>query len=188
MIYLPTTILAMPEGEDRDYIEKLYIDFHRLMYATARKLTREPAAVEDIVSESTLKLIGHIDTLRGLSRQQVAAYVTRTVWNTALKHARAARREEIVEPCSWQFPADLTADVERQILAQEELALVLAQIYQLPPQEQRAMRLKYGGDMTDAEIAAALGVSETTVRGYLSRARQRLKAALYGEEAEGTDE
>ena len=188
MILFPSAILAMPDGEDRDYIEKLFTDFHRLMYSIAWKATREQATVEDIVSESTLKLIEHIDTLRGLHKKQVESYVARTVWNTALLHLRDARREEDLETDLWRFPASLESDVERRVLAREELELVLGQIYKLPPQEQRVLRMKFGADMDDGAIAAALGIAESSVRGYLSRGRRRLRVALYGEEEEATDE
>ena len=37
MIILPSVILAMPVGDDRDYIEWLYREHHKLMLFTAWK-------------------------------------------------------------------------------------------------------------------------------------------------------
>ena len=51
----------------------------------------------------------------------------------------------------------------------------------LPENERRAVKLRYGEGKRDAEIAAALGVAESTVRKYLAAARQKLKRTIYAD-------
>ncbi len=73
---------------------------------------------------------------------------------------------------------------EQRILLQEELSLVRDAMKVLTPKEKDLLRMKYGEGKRNAEIAAAIGLSESSISQYVSRARARLKAMLY----EGGDE
>lgn len=58
---------------------------------------------------------------------------------------------------------------------------VWAAVRALPPRQRAAVVLRYWDDLTDAEIAAALGCSVGTVKSQLAKARVSLARAL-GEE------
>lgn len=49
MIMLPSVILAMPAGDDRNYMEWLYKEHYRLMFSTAWKIFKDKATVDDVV-------------------------------------------------------------------------------------------------------------------------------------------
>ena len=182
MILFPIAILDMPEGEDRDYMEWLYTNYHSQMFAVAWKMSKEKAEVEDIVSESVLKLITHVKTLRTLSEKQLYVYIVKTVKTTAINAKK--QQHENMEIGDWMFPNDFKSPVEGQIEIEETLQFVLSEIYKLPEKEQQVLRLKYTTDKTDDEIAEIVGLSANSIRKYLSRSRERLKRALYekGEE------
>jgi RNA polymerase sigma-70 factor (sigma-E family) len=57
-----------------------------------------------------------------------------------------------------------------------ERAALLAALRQLPPRQRAVIVLRYWQDLTDAQIAAALGCSPGTVRSQLSRALAKLRA------------
>ena len=59
-------------------------------------------------------------------------------------------------------------------LARERAAL-LAALRQLPPRQCAMIVLRYGEDLTDTQIAAALGCSPTAVRSQLSRGVAELR-------------
>ena len=89
MIMLPNAILVMPYGDDRDYIEWLYKQHHKLMFFTAWKIFRDEATVDDVVSESCVALIKNISTLRGLERNKLRVYIVSSV--TAVAPARGPK-------------------------------------------------------------------------------------------------
>ena len=63
-------------------------------------------------------------------------------------------------------------DREALLSARQALAAALAQ---LPPRQRLALALRYVHDLSDAEIAAALGCRVGTAHALLSRARAALR-------------
>ena len=184
MIMLPSVILAMPAGDDRDYMEWLYKEHYRLMFSTAWKVFKDKATVDDIVSESCLALMKKIPTLRGLERNKLRVYIVSTVRNTSLNFFDKQQRinshvvgdeSEAIEAVSDGF------DVEEKVVLEDELSRVWKAIKQLPTKEQQIMRMKYAMEMADDEIAKEVGRSANSIRKYVGRARDRIKAIVYAE-------
>lgn len=184
MIILPSVILAMPAGDDRDYMEWLYKQHYRLMFSTAWKIFRDKATVDDIVSESCLALMKKIPLLRGLERNKLRIYIVSTVRNTSLNFFDKQKRinshvvsneSEVIEALSDGF------DIEEKVLLEDELARVWNAIKQLPIKEQQIMRMKYVMEMPDDEIAKEVGLSTSSIRKYIGRARDHIKAIVYAE-------
>ena len=182
MIILPSVILAMPAGDDRDYMTWLYEQHHRLMFATAWKYTRDKQAVEDIVSDSCVALIKKIPVLREMERDKLRAYIIAAVRNTALNHLDKQQRAKahivpVADEKMNQLPDG--ADIQRRVELKEELADVWAAISSLSDTEQRVMQMRYSQDLSDEEIASRLGVSTDSIRKYVSRARAHIRAIVY---------
>lgn len=184
MIILPNVIFTMPEGGDRDYMAWLYKEHHRLMFSTAWKHIRDKHTVEDIVSDSCVALMKNINTLRQLDRIKLRAYIVTTVRNTALdyidKSQRTAKYVVHASDEAMRTISDAT-DVQQEVALREEVADVWAAIGNLRYKEQRIMQLRYSRGMTDQEIAHKLGLSEESIRKYVSRARIHIKAMLRAE-------
>ena len=86
MFILPIVIATMPDGNDRDFMEQLYRQHHRLMLATAWRYTNELTNVEDIVSDSCLSLMKKIPVLQSLGCNKLRMYIVSTVRNTAINY------------------------------------------------------------------------------------------------------
>ena len=184
MIILPVAILAMPEGYDRQYMEILYRQKHRLMFATAWRYFNTPAEVEDVVSDSCLALIKNLPTIRGLECNKLNAYIVSIVKNTAINHINARRRRERVFSNVDDEAVMDTSDglnVERKVELEEELEQVTHAIEQLSQNERDVMRMKYFMEMDDEAIARETGLSVNSIRQYVVRARKHIKAALYAD-------
>ena len=138
--------------------------------------------MDDIVSESCVALIQNLDTLKKLSDGVLRAYIVTTTKNKAIDFARKKQRErnkilhmdeasmeEIAEPVSF----------DRKISVQQDIDMVKQAILALPERERETLRLKFFQHMDDGQIAEILGVEENTVRRYIMRGRNHLKAALY---------
>ena len=72
-------------------------------------------------------------------------------------------------------------DIEEKVLLEDELARVWNAIKQLPIKEQQIMRMKYVMEMPDDEIAKEVGLSTSSIRKYIGRARDHIKAIVYAE-------
>jgi RNA polymerase sigma-70 factor (sigma-E family) len=96
------------------------------------------------------------------------AYLRRILVNAS--HHRFRRRRVTEQPGDPpEIPVDGPAD-----LVGERTAL-LAALHQLPPRQRAVVVLRYWEDLTDAQIAATLGCSPSTVRSQLSRALAKLR-------------
>ena len=96
------------------------------------------------------------------------AYLRRILVNASNRRFRRRRvTEQPGDPpeTAVEGPADLVS----------ERAALLAALRQLPPRQRAVVVLRYWEDLTDAQIALALGCSPGTVRSQLSRALAKLR-------------
>lgn len=73
---LPLMIAVMPEGADRDYMEWLFVEHHRLMMVTAFGIVPQSADADEIVSDSLIALYKKIDKLRGMAWRKMRCVCT----------------------------------------------------------------------------------------------------------------
>jgi RNA polymerase sigma-70 factor (sigma-E family) len=96
------------------------------------------------------------------------AYLRRILVNASNRRFRRRRvAEQPGDPpeTAVEGPAELVGD----------RAALLAALRQLPPRQRAVVVLRYWEDLTDAQIAAAIGCSPGTVRSQLSRALAKLR-------------
>jgi RNA polymerase sigma factor (sigma-70 family) len=118
-----------------------------------------------------------LDVLRSLDRLREPAAFDAWVHKIAVRHTAAAFRRQRVraveEPLGLERH-DITDQADRDLLIAARAALADA-LASLPPRQALALVLRYVHDLTDREIAAALGCRRGTVNALLSRARARLR-------------
>ena len=96
------------------------------------------------------------------------AYLRRILINASnrrFRRHRVAEQPGDLPETAVEGPADLV----------DERAALLAALRQLPLRQRAVVMLRYWEDLTDAQIAAALGCSPGTVRSQLSRALAKLR-------------
>lgn len=182
---MPICIQSIASDDDRSFMEWLYTKHDRLMYATVRKYTSVPQEADDIVSDSVVALMDRIDTLRGMEPQALRRYIVVTVRNTALNHLRHLRlmRERFPSMKDGFFDqAPVQESFERSIALRDTLETILRLVNDLPEKEQTVLQLKYTTDLSNEEIARLAGISPESVRKYLSRARERIRSAIFRKE------
>lgn len=77
-------------------------------------------------------------------------------------------------------------ELAEQVGVEDEHREVYAAVLSLPPKYRAPIHLFYAEGMTVAEIAAALSLSEGTVKSQLSRGRELLRTMLKGDFADET--
>lgn len=169
---------AIENQQDCDFIIELYQDYYGLMRKHALSMLQDEDAAEDAVQTACVRLIQKVDTLRGLRRCVLPSYLISTIQNVCINFLRQRGRVQAVEWPTLQedwFPElrDLDADVERQVLLRLDVERLQQCLRQLPVQYRDLLNLKYLLELSDAEIAAQLGMRKDSVRQALTRARRK---------------
>jgi len=133
----------------------------------ATMLTGNRADAEDLVQAALAKT--YLAWAKINDHAAIDAYVRRAMVNT---HISWWRRRRLEEYPTDELPDQAVADPARE----SDMAEVVRRALDRLPQRMRAaIMLRYFEDMTEPEIAAALGISLGTVKSTVSRAVARLR-------------
>jgi RNA polymerase sigma-70 factor, ECF subfamily len=148
------------------------------LYRVAYSVLRNSADAEDAVQETFLRVLRHRDMLCDVRDQRV--WLVRIVWNVVLDRKRRAKTrpetDDVAELARVLPAAGLSAE-ERAVAAQQH-AHVLACVEQLPSKERQVLMLSAFEELNSVEIAAVLGITESSVRSRLFRARNLMAGLL----------
>ena len=75
---LPLMLMAIEDENDREFMERLYLQYHRLIYSEVRKLIQNEDEAEDLMQTVVEKLIHKVDLLRDRERRRLVNYVIST--------------------------------------------------------------------------------------------------------------
>lgn len=134
-------------------------------------LCGDDSQAEDLVQDALVRAFAR--PLRAPRRVATEAYVRVIMMNLFIDSAR--RRSRWSRAAPLLRPSDVAADPSDQVLEQE---VMLAALGDLSPQQRACVVLHYYQDLPVAEVAAALGVGEGTVKRYLNQARAKLAERL----------
>lgn len=173
------TLLEHLQRRDVRALEHLYDRHGRLAYGLAYRILNDATAAEDVVQEAFLNIwrqAPSYDPRRGVVRTWLLSIVHHRAID--FLRGRANRHGDIqidlvehslAAPDIWQTVA---ANVERDTIRQAVAAL--------PPEQQRTIELAYFVGYSQPEIAAAMGVPLSTVKGRMRMAMQKLRSLLHG--------
>ncbi len=88
------------------------------------------------------------------------------------------RRRTAAEPVDLDNCEKQALSPQQAITAREEIQILQQAIARLPRQQARCFWLRYVDGLTNQQIAASAGISESAVSTALNKARQRLRLAL----------
>ena len=177
MMLLPVSIARIEDAASRTFMQRLYEDQYGLMYAQARKLLSEPQDAEDATQEAVARLVERVDVLMKLEDYKLRAYIVVTVRSVALNELRRRGHTHWgdSEDVLGRMPSNEEA-VDAALLWEETVSRLVDCIERLSERDQTALGMKYVREMSDEEIAEALGIKRDSVRPLLKRARARARA------------
>jgi RNA polymerase sigma-70 factor (sigma-E family) len=126
---------------------------------------------EDIAQEAFARLIRKYDRLRDPG--SALAYVRTSVCNLTRNRHRHLRVVRLRTPAGHNEDSS-----EHVAIVREEHRQVLAALAGLPPRTREALVLRYWLDVSEREMAEAMGVSAGTVKSQVSRGLAALARAL----------
>lgn len=159
-------------------IAQLVAEYSTALYRVAFSVTRNSAEAEDAVQEAFLRVLKHESRLSEIRDYRV--WLVRIVWNIVLDKKRRAKTrpegEDIADHARALPSGDRPADAT--VISSQEHARILTLVDRLPAREREALLLSAVDELTTAEIAAALGTTESSIRSRIFRARKELAVLL----------
>ncbi|MEU0521733.1 SigE family RNA polymerase sigma factor [Streptosporangium sp. NPDC006007] len=160
-------MIAVTGGNHEEFHEYVVARGAALLRA-AYQLTGHPSDAEDLLQAALFKTYLAWDRIQ--NRATLDAYVRRAMVNINISWWRRRRLDEYP---SEEIPEPALAGGRGHLPEQVEQALD-----RLPTRMRTAVVLRYYEDMTEPEIARALGISVGTVKSTVSRAIARLRGDL----------
>jgi RNA polymerase sigma-70 factor (ECF subfamily) len=175
---LSESILIADAGAD--LVESLVREHARFVYRVAYAVLRNHHDAEDAVQETFIRVWRHRGELRGI--QEARPWLARIAWRVAVdKRRRPADVSLDAQEESARGVRELRdhgAAADELAMSAQMQALLASLISSLPRDLREVVTLSTVEDLTSAEVGAALGIPEVTVRTRLFRARQLLKEKL----------
>jgi RNA polymerase sigma-70 factor (sigma-E family) len=153
---------AVPVDRD-ELLVCLFRDQYRSLVRLACLLLDDRGAGEEVVQDAFVRLHGSADRIRDPA--SAPAYLRSIVMNLA----RSRMRRRIVARRHHSRPAGDAPPAEEAVLLREDQREVLAALRGLPGRQRECLALRYFHDLSEAEIATALGISTGSVKTHTSR-------------------
>jgi RNA polymerase sigma-70 factor (ECF subfamily) len=141
----------------------------------ARRITGNDADAEEVVQEALLRVWINAPRWRPLAAFRTWFY--RVVLNLCLSRRR---RAPVLRLEAAGDPADPSPDADAALEREEADRLVAAAIAALPERQRAAIVLTYHEGLSNAEAAAVLETSVSSVEALLVRAKRTLREKLGG--------
>ena len=165
----------------------------RLVVFIARRFESTGISLEDLISIGTIGLIKGVNTYRQDKNIRLATYASRCIENEILMHIRkvSSQKAEVSldEPINMDYDGNelLLSDIlgtEEDIVTGRmddavDLQILRQALLELSPREREIVEMRYGlggrKELTQKEVAAKMGISQSYISRLEKRIMQRLK-------------
>lgn len=172
--------------DDRAFMQEVYQQNERLMYAIALKYASNTQDCEDIVHDTVEKLCKNIAKIKELPNSALRAYVVYAVRNTAInfrKHQSTINRHiQQLSGDDSNSEYDQPESIIERIEDLQEKRTRLTKVWmQLTDAEQELLYRKYVLEQTTEELAGIFQCSRDSIRMRLSRVRRKSLRLMKGD-------
>jgi RNA polymerase sigma factor (sigma-70 family) len=165
---------------DQDAYAELVTRYQAIAARTAYVITGTAADAEDVAQDAFVKAYYALDRFH--AGAPFRPWLLRIVANEAINRRKAAGRRPTVglSVVEDRASGDTALSPEASALARERRELVLDALRQMSAEDRLVIAYRYFFDLSEIEMADALGVARGTVKSRLSRAIARLRAVMEG--------
>jgi RNA polymerase sigma-70 factor, ECF subfamily len=154
-------------------IAELFEEHETRLQRYALRLAMDSEHANDLVQETFVKAITHLNQLQKLNSHQRQAWLYKVLRNHFLDQARARQREQAL----LQKLADLTLVAEAPDDSEPGLDLVLdGSLERMPQIYREVLQRRYMLEMTSEQISSELGIPAATVRSRLHLAMKWMRS------------
>lgn len=165
------------EDRDKEKFRTIYQCYEQKMFSVAYGILRHRENAEDVVHDAFEVIMTRLDVIGDVYSSETWNYIRVIVKNRAIKmyNQNKKRREMPVE--DFNLLDDLTEelrDVEIQTEKKEISEIIAYMILELPERYRAVLYLRYYNELSYAEAAEALEMTEANARQLTRRARKKL--------------
>jgi RNA polymerase sigma-70 factor (sigma-E family) len=164
-------VVPLPIPDREESVAALFQEQYRPLLRVAALLVDERDVAEELVQEAFARL-QRAWPLR--DADAAPAYLRSTVLNLA----RSRLRRRLVASRRGPHAIGDAPGADEQALLRDDQRAVLAAVRELPRRQRECVVLRYYADLSEAEIASALGISTGSVKSHTSRAMAALGGRL----------
>jgi RNA polymerase sigma-70 factor (sigma-E family) len=150
----------------------LYAAHYRSLVRLAALLLRDVATAEEVVQDSFVAM--HDGWRRLRDNDKALSYLRQSVVN----RSRSVLRHQVVVDKNAPKPAPDMPSAEQGAIALLERSAVVTALRTLPLRQREALVLRFYGDLSEAQIAATMGISKGAVKSHTARAMTALRSVL----------
>jgi len=167
-------------GGDTAAYELLMRRYNQRVYRIIRSILRDDSESEDVMQEAYVRAYQHLSEFE--HRSSFATWLGRIAIHEALARAGRAKRYDALESTtdsSGTIVQDAKMSPEQQAALSEARNLLERAMLSLPTQYRTVIMLRDIEEMTTAEAAETLELTEEALKVRLHRARGMLRKELY---------
>ena len=153
-------------------VTELYSEHYRALVRLAAMLVRDTQTAEEVVQDAFVAMHDGWQRLR--DTEKALAYLRQAVVN---RSRSVLRHRTVVDKNLQKAPPDMPSAEHGAMVLLERHAVVAA-LRDLPDRQREAIVLRYYADLSEADIAATMGISRGAVKSHTSRGMAALRAAL----------
>jgi RNA polymerase sigma-70 factor (ECF subfamily) len=166
-------LIAQCRAGDRGAHYRIYQLYSRSMYNVCFRIVGNEDDADDVLQEAFISAFNNLDHYRGDAT--FGAWLKRIVVNKAINVLKRRRMEALPEDDRWDVPEEVNESHEYEDLTVER---VKKAIQQLPDGYRSVLSLYLLEGYDHQEIGQILGVSESTSKSQLNRAKNKLREML----------
>lgn len=166
-------LITRCKAGERSAYQRLYQLYSKSMYNVAYRIVWDEDDANDVLQESFISAFNNLEHYRGDAT--FGAWFKRIVINKSLNMLKRKKMESLPEDDRWDVPEEESPDLEYDDLTVER---VKRAIEQLPEGYRSVLSLYLIEGYDHQEIGEILGVSESTSKSQLNRAKNKLREFL----------
>jgi len=153
-------------------VTTLYGEHYGTLVRLAALLVRDVATAEEVVQEAFVAM--HTSWRKLRDTEKALSYLRQSVVN----RSRSVLRHRMVMDRNAPMPPPLAPSAEQGAITELERSAVVSALRRLPPRQREALVLRYYGDLSEAQIACAMGISRGAVKSHTARGMSSLRTVL----------
>lgn len=166
---------------DTGAFEVIMRRYNQLLYRVSMSILRNDAEAEDVMQDTYVRAFEHLSQFEG--RSKFSTWLTRIAVHESLaRHRRGKRMDPLDDLAGTEGAINVTSssyDPEKETSVRELRRFLEEALLALPESYRTVIMLRDVQEMTTAEAAEVLDVTEENLKMRLHRARAALREQLY---------
>ena len=166
-------LIARCREGDSDAHFRLYKLYSKAMYNVGFRITGNEADAEDVLQESFISAFRNLESYRGDA--SFGSWIKKIVINKAINTLKKRKMELMPDNEEFDIPEEV---VEADYMPELSVDRVRDAIHQLPDGYRSVLSLYLLEGYDHQEIGEIMGITESTSKSQLNRAKSKLKELL----------